>query len=143
MKGLEVKKFEDLELYQRKALPLFLDYLRKAGFPEIVDWEKDEEIKEYIKNSVVARVVLRDIPVEFGAKDFELMEALIKLVFSNPGLIFNVNSIAKSLSRNRLTISNYINYLKYGLTIKLLSNYRKETSTSSRKLKKYIPPPPH
>jgi predicted AAA+ superfamily ATPase len=138
MKGLNIKK-ENLELYQRKALPLFMDYLRKAGFPEIIDWEKDEEIKEYIKNSVVTRVILKDIPLEFGIKDFGLIENLLKLVFSNPGLIFNVNSIANSLGKNRLTISNYINYLKYSLTIRILSNYRKEALTSSRKFKKIYP----
>jgi len=138
MKGIEIKK-EDLELYHRKALPLFLDYLRKSGFPELVDWEKDEEIKDYVKNSVIARVILRDIPIEFGAKDFELMEGLLKIIFSNPGIIFNLNSIAKSLGKSRITISNYINYLKYSLTIRALSNYRKGVLISSRKFKKIYP----
>jgi predicted AAA+ superfamily ATPase len=138
MKGVEIKK-EDLELYQRKALPLFLDYLRKAGFPEIIDWEKDEEIKDYVKNSVIARVILRDIPIEFGTRDFELMEGLLKIIFSNPGIIFNLNSIAKSLGKSRITISNYINYLKYSLTIRTLSNYRKGMLISSRKFRKIYP----
>jgi predicted AAA+ superfamily ATPase len=141
MKGVEIKKIkkEDLELYQRKALPLFLDYLRKAGFPEIIDWEKDEEIKDYVKNSVIARVILRDIPIEFGVKDFELMEDLLKIIFSNPGIIFNLNSIAKSLGKSRITISNYIDYLKYSLTIRILSNYRGDMLISSRKFKKVYP----
>ncbi|MEM3755328.1 MAG: DUF4143 domain-containing protein [Candidatus Bathyarchaeia archaeon] len=138
MKGLEIKE-EEIELYQRKALPLFLDYLRKAGFPEIVEWEKDEEIKEYVKNSVVARVVLRDISMEFGIKDFELIESMLKLIFSNPGLIFNFNLISKSFKKSRMTISNYLNYLKYGLAVKILSNYRKSILATSRKFKKVYP----
>ena len=138
MKGMEVKR-DRLEFHHRKVLPLFFDYLRKAGFPEIVDWEEDEEIKEYVKNSVIARVVLRDIPVEFGIKDFELMEKLLTFIFSNPGFIFNVNSLSRSLGRSRITISNYVEYLKYSLTIRSLSNYRKSVLISSRKFKKLYP----
>jgi predicted AAA+ superfamily ATPase len=138
MKGLEVKG-ESIELYQRRVLPLFFDYLRKAGFPEIVDWEDDDEIRDYVKNSVIARIVFRDIPIEFGTKDFELMEGLLKLVFSNPGLIFNMNSIAKSFGRSRITISNYVEYLKYTLAIRSLSNYRRGVLVSSRKFKKLYP----
>lgn len=138
MKRIKVEK-KKLELHQRKLLPLFLDYLRKAGFPEIVDWEEDEEIREYVKNSVLARVVLRDIPLEFGIKDFELMEKLLSLIFSNPGMIFNVNSLSRSLGRSRITISNYVEYLKYSLTVRSLSNYRKSILISSRKFKKLYP----
>jgi predicted AAA+ superfamily ATPase len=138
MKGFEIKE-GNLELYQRKALPLFLDYLRKAGFPEIVEWEKDEEIRDYIKNSVVARIVLRDIPAEFGLRDFELMESMLKLIFSNPGLIFNLNSISRSFGKSKITLSNYLNFLKYSLAIRTLSNYRKGALVASRKFKKVYP----
>jgi hypothetical protein len=138
IKGVRVKG-EDLELYQRKALPLFMDYLRKAGFPEIVGWENDEEIKEYVKNAVVARVLLRDVPAEFGLRDVELMESVLKLIFSGPGLIFNVNSISRSLGRSRITISNYLSYLKYGLVVRTLSNFRRGVLAASRKLKKVYP----
>ena len=141
LKGFEIKG-DELELYGRKVLPLFSDYLRKAGFPEIVNWEEDEEIREYVKNSVVARVILRDIPIEFGVRDFELMESMLRLIFSNPGLIFNLNSISRSLGRSRLTISNYLNYLTYGLTVMMLSNYRKGALTASRKFKKVYPAAP-
>jgi predicted AAA+ superfamily ATPase len=67
------------------------------------------------------------------------MEGLLKLVFSNPGLIFNMNSIAKSLGRSRITISNYVEYLKYTLAIRSLSNYRRGVLVSSRKFKKLYP----
>ncbi|MEM3517436.1 MAG: DUF4143 domain-containing protein, partial [Candidatus Bathyarchaeia archaeon] len=95
--------------------------------------------KEYVKNSVVARVVLRDISMEFGIKDFELIESMLKLIFSNPGLIFNFNLISKSFKKSRMTISNYLNYLKYGLAVKILSNYRKSILATSRKFKKVYP----
>ena len=49
-----------MKFFQKNG-SLFFDYLRKSGFPEIINWENDLKISEYIKNSVIERVILRDI----------------------------------------------------------------------------------
>lgn len=69
------------EIFSRRLEAYFHDYLRKSGFPEIVDWDNESRIAEYIRNSVIDRVALRDIPLTFKTRDFALMENIMKLVF--------------------------------------------------------------
>lgn len=137
MKGIKLKEFASsrIEAY-------FFDYLRKAGFPEIFDWENELKIADYIKNSVIDRVALKDLPIVFKTRDVILVEKIIKLILSNPGSVVNINSLSKSLGESKITISNYLKFLEVSLLIRSLSNFRPAFLSSSRKLKKYYPATP-
>ncbi|MDI6708348.1 MAG: ATP-binding protein [Candidatus Thermoplasmatota archaeon] len=135
LKGMKVE-LEKVELYRDKILPHFFDYLRKGGFPEITHQEDDEKIKSYIKNNVIERIIYRDLPVEFGLKDIELLNILIKMVAESPGMVLNYDSLSRDLKRSKTTIINYISYLEYALILRLVYNYRKGFVSSSRKLRK-------
>ena len=95
-------------MFQQQAMPLFSDYLRKGGFPEITDEESDEKIKAYIKNSVIDQIIYRDLPEEFGVKDYELLNVLIESVATNPGMIINYDALSRNLKRSKTTIINYL-----------------------------------
>ncbi|MEM2896395.1 MAG: ATP-binding protein [Candidatus Bathyarchaeia archaeon] len=139
MKGL---KKEEMEIFSRRMETYFFDYLRKSGFPEIFDWENETKIVEYIKNSVIDRIALRDLPLIFRTRDMVLVDKIIKLILSNPGAIFNVNSLARSWGESKITISNYLKFLETSLLIRSLSNFRPAFLSSSRKLKKFYPATP-
>jgi len=47
---------------KRRMEIYFMEYLRKTGFPEIVDWSSEVKNSEYIGNTVVDRVMIRDAP---------------------------------------------------------------------------------
>lgn len=126
----------------RRAGILFSEYLMKSGFPEIIDWGDEARIAEYIRNSVIDRVALRDLPMTFGARDAALSEKIMGLILSNPGLIVNTNALSESLGRSKITVSNYLRYIEASLLVRPLSNYRPGTLSSSRKLKKYYPATP-
>lgn len=132
-------EFDDFKIYQNKVLPLFFDYLRKAGFAEMLNEEDDEKIKLYVKNSVIDQIIYRDLPLEFGIKDLELLETLLDLFFSHPGMIINFDRLSRDLKRDKKTIINYVYYLKYGLIIRILLNFRKGVLIASRKMKKVYP----
>ncbi len=127
------------KLIAPQILPLFFDFIKKGGFPELTFEEDDEKIKMYFKNSVIDRIIYKDLPLEFGLKDFELLENLLKLFFSSPGLMISYENLSNQFNRDRRTIANYIHYLKYAMLIKILSNFRKGTLTSSRKNRKIYP----
>ncbi|MEM5812060.1 MAG: AAA family ATPase, partial [Candidatus Aenigmatarchaeota archaeon] len=68
MKNVKVS-FEEAKLFNEKILLYFVDFVRKAGFPEIINEDNDEKIKTYIKQSVIERIIYKDIPKEFGKTD--------------------------------------------------------------------------
>ncbi|MCS6784148.1 MAG: ATP-binding protein [Candidatus Caldarchaeum sp.] len=136
MKGV---KPADPELFPRRMAYYFNDYLVKAGFPEIVGWDDETRIAEYVKNSVAERIIFRDIPAVFGVRNLSLMTNLFKHIVSNPGAVVNLNTLSKTWQETRITISNYLQYLETSLVVKSLGNYRPSQMASSRKLRKYYP----
>ncbi|MEM2634128.1 MAG: ATP-binding protein [Nitrososphaerales archaeon] len=139
MKGL---KKEEMEIFSRRMEAYFFDYLRKSGFPEIVNLENEIKIAEYIKNSVIDRIALKDLPLIFRTRDIILADKIIGLILSNPGAIININSLSKNWGENKITISNYLKFLEISLLIKPLLNFRPAFLSSSRKLKKFYPATP-
>lgn len=138
MKNVEVS-FEDAKLFNEKILLYFIDFVRKAGFPEIINEDDDEKIRTYIKLSVVERIIYKDIPKQFGKTDIELLENLTNMFFKNPGLILNFENLSKDLRRDKKTIMNYVYYLKFSLLINLVSNFRISILATSRKNRKVYP----
>ena len=125
-----------IELFQREISPLFYDYLRTGGFIEIIDEEDDDKIKNYIKNDVIERIIYKDLPEEFGIKDYELLKTLIEMIAREPGFIINYDALSRDLHKNKRTIIEYFFYLEYAMLIKIVANYRGGFLVSSRKLKK-------
>lgn len=128
-------KDNELELFKERLITQFNNYLMRA-FPEIVLEEDEEKIKKYLKNTLIEKIIFKDLPEEFGIKDTELLQKIMELFSSNPGMTLNIEKLSKDFAKNKLTISNYISYLKHSLIIKTVSNYRENFLSSSRKLKK-------
>ena len=129
------QRFKEAYLKQTIALPMFADYVRKGGFPELTEESNEKHIAEYIRNSVTDRVIFRDFAFLIEKRDFELFEKIMRLACSNPGMLTNYISISKDLKRDRRTISNYFHLLKYAMLLNQTSNYRKD-GISIRKLPK-------
>ncbi|HEX9862856.1 MAG TPA: ATP-binding protein [Candidatus Bathyarchaeia archaeon] len=140
--GLKGIRTDKLEVFSRRVEPFFYDYLRKSGFPEIAMWDNEVRVAEYVKNSVIDRVALRDIPLMFKTRDMTLMDNLLRLILSTPGCIVNVNSLSRAWGESKITISNYLRFLEMSLLVRSLSNFRPSFLSSSRKLKKYYPVTP-
>jgi predicted AAA+ superfamily ATPase len=88
---------------------------------------------------VLDRIVSQDLPLEFGLKDVPLLKTLLEMFCHDPGMIANVESISRDLGRNKITIGNYIEHLKYSLLIFEVKNLRGGVLASSRKNKKIYP----
>jgi predicted AAA+ superfamily ATPase len=132
---LKYAKLREAYLKQTIALPMFADYVRKGGFPELTQESNDKLIAEYIRNSVTDRVIFKDFALLIEKRDFELFEKIIRLVCSHPGMLTNYINISRDLKRDRRTISNYFRLLEYAMLLYQTSNYRK-SGVSIRKLPK-------
>ena len=128
-------RLKEAYLKQTIALPMFTDYVRKGGFPELTEEINEKLIAEYIRNSVTDRIIFKDFAFLIEKRDFELFEKITRLVCSNQGMLTNYISISKDLKRDRRTVSNYFHLLKYALLLYQTSNYRKG-GISIRKLPK-------
>lgn len=138
LKGM-APRFEDARLLNEKMLLHFLDFLRKAGFPELADEGDDRKIRDYVRLSIVERIIYRDIPTQFGPVDVELLRSLSELFFKNPGFILNFDKLSKDMRRDKKTIMNYVHYLNLSLLVRLVSNFRISALAASRKARKAYP----
>lgn len=111
---------ENINLWGQELRIELNNYLLKP-FPEIVNAE-DEIARRYIKESIVEKAIFRDLSTLFEIKDIELIEKLINLIASSPGMIVNLDDLSKTLNRSRQVISNYLYYLQCCFILKSLRN---------------------
>ena len=131
-----VKKImENINLWKRELRIEMNEYLLKP-FPEIVDFP-DEMAKKYLKESIVEKVILKDLSGLFEVREIEAIEKIIAVIGSEPGLIMNLEDMSKDFGIGRQALSNYLYYLQCCFLIRQLKNFRGSFKAASRKLKKY------
>ncbi len=133
LKNILVEKGKE-RLAEGRVAPLFRTYLHTA-FPEIVGWTKSLA-ELYLRESVINRVLYKDIPEAFKEADPVLLRQILELVCANPGLQLNVDALARDWGRSKSTILVNLEYLKFSMLIREFGNYRGSELSSSRKLKK-------
>lgn len=138
LKGIKVD-FENAKLLNEKILPYFSDFLTKAGFPELINVDDEEKIRNYIKLAVIERIIYRDIPSEFGRTDIELLEKLVDIFLKRPGSIINFDNLSRDLRRDKKTLIKYVFYLRFSMLINFISNFRISILATSRKNRKVYP----
>jgi len=119
-----------------RALP---HYLRSQGFPELVDEEDASVVRKYIRESVVERVVYRDLPQVLNIRDPSALEAILNPLMDEPGQLLETSRVGKDLGMARQTASAYLSYLEQSFLLHKLYNWSPNRRKSERKLKKYYP----
>jgi len=132
-------EFKPIGLHERKLIKLFNEFLLTQGFPELVDIKDKDIIKKYIKESIVEKVIYRDISKLFKIKDIAVIESLLNILMEEPGQLIELSDLAKELKISRQTVSNYLTYLEEAFLVRKLYNFSKSRRKVERKLKKYYP----
>ena len=138
-----IKIKENPDLYKRDIMPLLDRYIKYGTFPELSRNEDDDYARLYIRETVIDRIIYKDIEREFRVNDVELLKNLIKMISNRPGMTLNFKAISENIGRDQRTISNYFEYLEFGLLVKIIYNYRENEFISLRKLKKCYPVTPN
>lgn len=92
---------------------LFLQYLRKGGFPVIHTADYTEESAYKIVYDIYSSVILRDTIQRHKIRDVELLERVVRYAFDNIGNTFSGKNVAdyfKSQQR-KIDINTVYNYL--------------------------------
>ncbi len=132
-------KFKPIELYEKKLFKLFNEFILTQGFPELVGIKDRDIIKKYVKESIVEKVIYKDIPTLFKIKDVTIIESLLNILMEEPGQIIEISDLAKELKISRQALSNYFNYLEESFLVRKLYNFSTNRRKIERKLKKYYP----
>ncbi|MGI0141612.1 MAG: ATP-binding protein [Candidatus Micrarchaeales archaeon] len=137
MQGNDISAIkENPALWNRTIVPLFNKYIKYGSFPELVKTRNEEIARKYINDDVVEKIIYKDLPESFGISDMELLKTIVDIVARNPGMLVDYASIAKDLKKDQRTISNYFEYLEFGMIIRFAFNFRGSPIASRRKLKK-------
>ena len=131
--------YSQVGLYERELARLFNEFILTLGFPEMVGIKDKEIIKKYVRESIVEKVIYRDIPGLFKIKDPSILESLLNIIMEEPGQLIEISGLAKELKISRQTLSNYLTYLEESFLVRKLYNFSRNRRKTERKLKKYYP----
>lgn len=115
------------------------NYILTAGFPELIDKTNEDFIRQYIKSSVIDKIIFMDLSQLYSIDNPQKLYAILEIIINNPGLLLDKTTLSQELGVHRLTISKYLNYLETAHLVKRVYNYSKNKLTSEKKQKKYYP----
>jgi len=131
--------FKPPGLYEKETSRLFNEFALTLGFPEMIGITDKDIIKKYVKESIVEKIVYRDIPQIFQIDNVEILKSLLNIISEEPGQLVELSKLASELGISRQTTSNYLTYLEESFLINKLYNFSKNRRKVERKLKKYYP----
>ncbi|MCX6666162.1 MAG: ATP-binding protein [Euryarchaeota archaeon] len=121
---------------KEKLTALFSEYLYKGGFPELSKETDEVIIQKYIRNSVIDRILLKDIPEEFPVKNTMALRGIVEYVSRETSGILVLDTLGSILGINKETVSNYVEYLKRAFIIHIIYNYTPSIGKQLRTSKK-------
>ena len=99
----------------------FLHYLNFGGYPEVVLSEKiQSDMGRYIKNDIVDKVLLRDLPSLYGIKDVQELNSFFSYLAYNTGNEFSFERLSKDSGIQKEIIKKYLEYLEAAFLIKVI-----------------------
>lgn len=99
----------------------FVNYLNFGGYPEVVLSERIQgDMGRYIKNDIVDKVLLRDLPSLYGIKDVQELNRFFTYIAYNTGNEFSYEGMSKASGIQKDTLKKYLEYLEAAFLIKVL-----------------------
>lgn len=99
----------------------FVHYLNFGGYPEVVMSEKiQSDMGRYVKNDIVDKVLLRDLPSLYGIKDVQELYRFFAYIAYNTANEFSYETMSKESGILKDTLKKYLEYLEAAFLIKVL-----------------------
>ncbi len=111
----------------------FVHYLNFGGYPEVVLSEKiQSDMGRYVKNDIVDKVLLRDLPSLYGIKDVQELNRFFTYIAYNTGNEFSYETMSRESGIQKDTLKKYLEYLEAAFLIKVLN----KVDVSAKRLKR-------
>ncbi len=127
--------FSREEIFKTAIITEFNQFLKSGGFIEAIVLN-DLQRMQYFKQTILERVVFKDIPENFSVKKPALLLQLLKITAYHPGLYLDYKNIANDLKMDQRTIADYFSLLDYSLLIQKVFNFSHNKLTSEKKMKR-------
>lgn len=91
----------------------FFEYINYGGYPEVVFSEKiRENPSQYIKNDIVEKVLLRDLPSLYGISDIQELNKLFLHIAFRSGNEFSYETLSSEAGIKKIQSGNIWNIWK-------------------------------
>lgn len=99
----------------------FIDYVNYGGYPEVIFSETiQSDPARFIKNDIIDKVLLRDLPGLYGIQDIQELNYLFTTLAYNTANEISLNEISQGSGIAKNTIGRYIDYLEAAFLVRKL-----------------------
>ena len=100
----------------------FIDYINFGGYPEVsLSKEIQSDTGRYIRNDIIDKVLLIDLPSLYGIKDVQELNSLFTTIAYNSGNEFTFEELSRTSGITKNTIKRYIEYLEAAFLIRVVN----------------------
>lgn len=99
----------------------FVDYINFGGYPEIVfSQTMRQDPGRYIRQDIVDKVLLRDLPSLYGIQDTQELNRLFVYIAYRSGGEFSIEALSKESEIRKEVLKKYLMYLEAAFLIKVI-----------------------
>lgn len=129
---------KDRKLWSEEIRKAIHSYLLRS-FPETITWDDELLVKDYLRTTIIDKIVRQDLPEKYKGVQREVLFTLLRLFYSEPGIYLETDGLAQKLRISKKTLLQHINYLESSYLIRRIRNFRVSTLSSSRKMQRIYP----
>ena len=108
---------DNIELLNRH----FVRYINFGGYPEVAfSNEIQSDTAAYVKNDIIEKVLLRDLPSLYGVSDIQELNMFFAHIAYRSGGEFSYQSLSTDSGIRKETLKKYLEYLEAAFLIKIV-----------------------
>jgi predicted AAA+ superfamily ATPase len=119
---LKLKNINEAVLKDKNALnEYFVDYVNFGGYPEVIfSAALQAKADRYLRNDIVDKVLLHDLPSLYGIRDVQELNRLFNVLAYNSGNEISLDTLNKTSGIDKQTMKKYFEYLESAFLIKII-----------------------
>lgn len=111
-------------------------YLCFGQFPEVAAEPSLDVSYQYIRESVLGKILESDLPTHYGIEHTEAFKAMGYHLLTNSSSLFELTNIGSDLGISKVTAEKYLGYLRDSTLVNIVHNLTRSAIKKGRSLKK-------
>ncbi len=130
-RGVDYKRKKDMAMKEKTYLRLFEEYFSIGGFPQAVQTQSQELLKNYFFD-----ILQRDIVMRYDVREKEILEKMAVYLLSNSGKAVSIESLKGAYNISFAAASSYVEYLKDAFLVFELPQFSYSLKKQMKAIKK-------